>query len=171
MKKLILFAAILSFTVMGCKTGGGGDPKSVLMSFFDALNNKDLTTAKKYTTKESDQMLQMMEAQMKMMPDSLKDKKYDKNNVEFGDATITGDKATVPVKDKTSGETTNFTLKKEGTDWKVAFDKATIMEMAQDKMKAHGMDTNGGMDSAHKMMDNLNKMSDSLGNMKTDSAR
>ena len=46
------------------------------------------------------------------------------------------------MKDKKSGETTDFTLKKESGDWKVAFDKSTLMEMAQKKMKEHGM---GGM--------------------------
>ena len=48
---------------------------------------------------------------------------------------IEGDKATVPVKDKKSGETTNYTLKKEGGSWKVAFDKATMTQMGSDKMK------------------------------------
>ena len=67
---------------------------------------------------------------------------YQKENIEVGTAVIDGDKATVPVKDKKSGETTDFTLKKESGDWKVAFDKSTLMEMAQKKMKEHGM---GGM--------------------------
>ena len=95
------------------------------------------------------------------------DKMYDKNNMEYGDAVITGDKATVPVKDKKSGETTNFTLKKEGGDWKVAFDKATMTQMATDKMKSKGMDMNSGMDSAQKMMNDINKMSDSSRSMDT----
>ena len=77
---------------------------------------------------------------------------YQKENIELGTAVIDGDKATVPVKDKKSGETTDFTLKKE-SDWKVAFDKSTLMEMAQKKMKEHGM---GGM---------RNGMNDSLGSI------
>ena len=66
---------------------------------------------------------------------------YKKENIEMGDAVINGDKATVPVKDKKSGETTDFALKKESGDWKVAFDKSTLMEMAQKKMKEHGMES------------------------------
>lgn len=64
----------------------------------------------------------------------------------MGDATITGDQATVPVKDKKSGETTDFILKKESGDWKVAFDMATLMDMANKKMKEHG--NMNGSDSA-----------------------
>lgn len=63
----------------------------------------------------------------------------------MGDATITGDRATVPVKDKKSGETTDFLLKKESGDWKVAFDMATLMDMANKKMKEHGMNGMGNM--------------------------
>lgn len=161
MKKIILSVAIIiTFSIIGCKSGGG-DPRNVLMSFFDALGKKDINTAKKYATKDSEAMLGMMQMGMSMAPDSAKDKMYDKNNMEYGDAVISGDKATVPVKDKKSGETTNFTLKKEGADWKVAFDKATMTQMATDKMKSKGMDMNSGMDSAQKMMNGLNKMSDS----------
>jgi hypothetical protein len=88
--------------------------------------------------------------------------------------------AKVPVKEKKSGETTDFTLKKEDGAWKVAFDKSTLMGMAQKKMKEHGTgdmgqgmsdslrNLNGGtmpnMDSvskeamrrAQKMMDSVN---------------
>ena len=102
MKKIILSAAtMLALCVIGCKTGGG-DPKSVLMSFIDALGKKDINTAKKYATKDSEAMLGMIQMSMSMIPDSAKNKIYDRNNMEFGEATITGDKATVPVKDKTT---------------------------------------------------------------------
>ena len=80
---------------------------------------------------------------------------YQKENLEVGTAVIAGDKATVPVKDKKSGETTDFTLKKESGDWKVAFDKSTLMEMAQKKMKEHGM---GGMHNG------MNDSSESINN-------
>ena len=159
MKKIILSAAtILTFSIIGCKSGGGGDPKSVLMSFFDALGKKDINAAKKLATKDSESMLQMVQMGMSMAPDSAS-KTYDKNNMEFGDAVINGDKATVPVKEKKSGETTTYTLKKEGSDWKVAFDKATMMEMGKDKMGKmnNGMDMNNTMDSASKMLNNMDK--------------
>jgi len=165
MKKIILsIATILAFGVIGCKTNSS-DPKGVLMSFFDALMKKDIEGAKKYATKDSEAMLGMIQMGMSMVPDSTKEKTYDKNNMEFGDAKIEGDKATVPVKDKKTGETTNYTLKKEGGSWKVAFDKATMTQMGTDKMKEKGMDMNNGLDSASKMLENMNRMSDSTSNL------
>jgi len=116
-------------------------------------------------------MLGMIQMGMSMAPDSVKDKTYDKNNMEFGDAKIEGDKATVPVKDKTSGETLVYTLKKESGAWKVAFDKATMTQMTSDKMKEKGMDMNdmnNMQDSATKMLEDINKMRDTSS---TDTAR
>jgi hypothetical protein len=148
MKKLIFgILAFATMSLMSCKSGG--DPKGVLLSFFDALSKKDIPTAKKYATKDSESMLGLMEMSMKNGGTDKKDD-FDKSKMEFGDPKIEGDKATVAVKDKTSGETTNFILKKENGDWKVAFDKATMMQMGQDKMKEKGLDTNNmGTDSTH----------------------
>ncbi len=81
--------------------------------------------------------------------------------MEFGDPKIEGDKATVVVKDKTSGENTNFTLKKEGGSWKVAFDKASMMTMGMDKMKEKGMDADS----------TISKGMDELNNINTDSLK
>jgi uncharacterized lipoprotein NlpE involved in copper resistance len=132
MKKIIFSAlTLITLSLVGCN--GGGDPKSVLSSFFEALGKKDFTAAKKYATKDSESMLGMIESMSKGSDKS--ETKYDKNNMEFGDTKIEGDKATVPVKDKKSGETTNYILKKENGKWKVAFDKATMMQMSTDKMK------------------------------------
>ncbi|MEO7961919.1 MAG: hypothetical protein ABIR19_10250, partial [Ginsengibacter sp.] len=79
---------------------------------------------------------------------------YANENVEYGDAKIDGDKAIVPVKDKKSGEMTEFTMKREDNDWKVAFDKSSLMEMAQKKMKEHGMGPlRKGMHDSLPMMD------------------
>ncbi len=161
MKKIILsIAVLLAFGVIGCRTNST-DPRAVLMSFMDALGRKDIEGAKKYATKDSEAMLGMIQMGMSMAPDSTKDKTYDKNNMEFGDAKIEGDKATVPVKEKKSGETMVYTLKKESGAWKVAFDKATMTKMGTDKMKEKGMDINNGMDSASRMLQNMNRMNDS----------
>lgn len=162
MKKIILPVAILlTYSIIGCKSNGS-DPKGVLMSFFDALGKKDIEGAKKYATKESEAMLGMIQMGMSMAPDSTKDQKYDKSNMEFGDAKIDGDKATVPVKDKKSGETTNYSLKKESGAWKVAFDKETMTKMGTDKMKEKGMDPS-------KMNNDMNKMNDSTSTQDTTS--
>ena len=158
MKKIMLLM-ITAFVVIlaGCKSGGG-NPKTVLNHFFDALANKNIGEAKKYVTKDSEGMLGMVEMGMKNMPDSSSEMMYKKENMEMGDAVISGDRATIPVKDKKSGEETDFVLKKESGDWKVAFDKSTLMEMAQKKMKEHWINGMGGMDSG------MNKNMDSLHN-------
>jgi len=173
MKNLILgVVALAAINSIGCKSGGGGDPKNVLSTFFDALEKKDITTAKKYATKESESMLGMIEMAMKMASDSMRQRPYDKNNMEFGDAIIDGDKATVPVKDKKSGETTNFTLKKEDGDWKVAFDKITMTELGKEKMRGKKDRFNNITDSSKKMMQEMGKMTDSLKAIfKTDSIK
>lgn len=140
MKKIFLsaFAAtLLLFT--GCKSSEG-DPKLVLTKFFEAVSNKNIEEAKKYVTKDSEGMMSMMQMGMQSAGESSNDMlNYGKANMQLGSAAVDGDKATVPVTDKKSGETTDFTLKKEDGTWKVAFDKSTLMEMAQKKMKEHGM--------------------------------
>lgn len=162
MKKIILSAVILfAFGLIGCNSNSS-DPKGVLMSFIDALSKRDIEGAKKYATKDSEAMLGMIQMMMSMAPKDAKDTTYDKSNMEFGDAKIDGDKATVPVKNKKSGETTNYTLKKEGGAWKVAFTKDAMP--GGDKLKNmnnNEMDKmNNGMDSASKMLQNMNKMND-----------
>jgi len=177
----VLMATILILT--GCKSGAEGDPKEVLSKFFDALTKKNIDEAKKYVTKDSEGMMGLVQMGMQNMGNKSNEMiNYEKENIELGTAAIDGDKATVPVKDKKSGETTDFTLKKESGAWKVAFDKSTLMEMAQKKMKEHGMGnmSNGMNDSlesinnrsmqnmdsvshedmkeAQKMLDSANKM-------------
>jgi len=156
MIKIMTAAAIAGSLVFfsGCKNAGG-DPKANLISFFDALGRKDLVTARKLATTESKSMIDMIEMGLKMAKDKNEMDKYDKSRMEFGDAKIVGDRATVPVKDKKSGEMTNFTLKRESGDWKVAFDKSTMMQMGMDKMKEKGV---GGLDSLGKGFEELKKI-------------
>jgi len=168
MKKFLMGAVVLSAVLFsGCNSGGNSnDPKAVLISFFDALSSKDISAARKLATAESKSMLDMMEMGMKMGNDKKEDDgKYDKTKMEFGEAKIEGDKATVAVKEKTSGETTNFTLKKEGGAWKVAFDKSSMMNMGMDKMKEKGLDS----DSLNHGLDKLNEGLDKLKDINTDS--
>ena len=160
MKKL-LTAAFVCTTVffLSCNSTDNSNPKSVLISFFDALAKKDISGARKLATKESKEMLDMMEMGAKMGGDKKEDDKYNKEKMDFGEAKIEGDKATVAVKDKNSGETTNFTLKKESGDWKVAFDKASMMNMGMDKMKEKGINADSLTNSLDKMKDGVDSLS------------
>ena len=169
MKKMFVAAIAIStlFMVSCNSTGsGGGDPKTVLSSFFDAMQEglakKDFTAARKLATAESKSTFDMMEAAMKMAGDKMPDmskEQYDKSRMEIGEAKIEGDKATVPVKELKSGESIDFTLKKESGNWKV--DMGALIQTGLNKLTEHGMD--GKLDS---MKNEIQKMNpDSLKEM------
>lgn len=134
MKKTLLpLLAIVMLALAAC-SGGSGDPKAVAKKFFEAFKTMDIDEAAKYATKDSKQMLDMMKMGMSFAPinkDSLK-QEIAKQKIEYGDAVINGDEATISVtvdgKDKT-----DFKLKKEEGAWKVAFDKNTLMKTGMEK--------------------------------------
>ncbi len=165
MKKIFMAAAVVTALVFSSCNAGGGDPKTVLTAFFDAMSKKDLVAAKKLATKDSEAMFSMMEMAFKMGKDQ-KDNEmnFEKDKMVIGEPKIDGDKATVEVKDKEKGEAVNFLLKKESGAWKVAFDKSWFTSLAAEKMKeAGGMENI--LDSAGKAMDNLKDINvDSIGN-------
>ncbi len=167
MKKIITSLLTVSLIIVAGCHAGGGDPKAVLTSFFNALAKKDFDAAKKLSTKDSETMIGMIQMGMQMAgknADADEMSKFNKEDMEIGDAVINGDVATVPVKEKKSGETTDFTLKKEDGSWKVAFDKSTLMQMGEDKMKEGGVDMNNmkmnpdEMEKAGKMLDSAKQM-------------
>lgn len=155
MKKLLFAAAMLcTITFVSCKSNS--NPNEVLSQFFDAMAKQDTVKIKALSTKESESMLSMMKMGMSMA-DAKKDlEKYDKTKMEFGTAIINGDNAKVPVKDKASGETVNFPMKKENGQWKVAFDKSSIMEMGMEKMKDSKMNMGDSLKKGMEEMKNVN---------------
>lgn len=166
MKKLLMAAAVITaITFSGCNAGGG-DPKSVLVAFFDAMSKKDFVAAKKLATKDSESMFSLMEMGKNMAKSNDKDDmNFDKSKTEIGEAKIEGDKATVAVKDKEKNESINFLLKKEDGAWKVAFNKEWISQMAMQKMGEKGMDMNSLMDTVSNGMDKIKDINvDSLTN-------
>lgn len=166
MKKLLIAVLALSTVyITGCKSGGG-DPKAVLTSFFDAMAKKDIAAARKLATKDSKDMFDLMEAGMKMMDNTTDDKtkeQFDKSKMEIGEAKIDGDRATVNVKEKKSGDAVDFVLKKEGGEWKVAMDMATMMSMGSKKMKEEGM--------SDEEMNNMKGEMEKFKNMSADSLK
>ena len=157
MKKMFFTALLLSQAIFfSCNTGASGDPKAVLSQFFDALKKKDIIAAKKLATEDSKQLLDLMETGMKMDTDPKGDDKFDKTKMEFGETKIDGDKATVAVKETSSGETMHFSLKKEKGDWKVAFDKATMMGNAMEKMNEKGINPTDSINKAMEELKGLN---------------
>lgn len=156
MKKVVLavFTGLL-ILMLSCKSGGG-DPKIVLSDFFTALSKKDMVKARSLATEESKTMLDMMD--MAMKTDTKETEKFNPGSMQFGEAKIDGDKAIVPAKDVSSGEITNYSLKKEGGSWKVAFDKTSLMNIGMEKIKKEGM-----TDSVANVLDELKNLdADSL---------
>ena len=97
-KNLLAIVLLSSLSFIGCNSGGG-DPKAVLTQFMEALSKKDIAGARKLATKDSKSMIDMMEMGMNMGKDKKEADKFDKANMEFGDAKIEGDKATIAVKE------------------------------------------------------------------------
>jgi len=156
MKKILLAIVLLSsISFIGCDSGKG-DPKAVLLQFFDALSKKDMEAARKLATKDSKSMIDMMEMGMNMSKDNKETEKFDKASMEFGEVKIEGDKATIPVKEKKSGESLNYILKKEDGTWKVAFDKASMMNMGMEKMNEKGINPADSIGNALDELKNLN---------------
>lgn len=143
MKKIWLLLTVTALVIVsGCNSGGGigsNGPKEVTAKFLDALGKKDIEEAKKYVTKESEPFMNMVKMGINMSGES-ENQVYKNEAPVYGDPLIEGDMATVPVSSKNSEDKTNFKLKKENGDWKVAFDKATIMEMGGDKMKQNNLE-------------------------------
>ena len=157
MKKILFAIALVTSTMfIGCNSDKSGDPKAVLTQFFDALSKKDIEAARKLATKDSKSMIDMMEMGMNMSKDNKDTDKFDKSSMEFGEVKIEGDKATIPVKEKKSGESLNYILKKEDGSWKVAFDKASIMSMGMEKMKNEGQNPADSLNKAMEELKNVN---------------
>ena len=165
MKKLVLAVLAFSALYISSCNSGGGDPKTVLTSFFDAMAKKDIPAARKLATADSKSMFDLMEMGMKMKDNTVEDKtkdQFDKSKMEIGDAKIDGDKATVNVKEIKSGESINFVLKKEDGAWKVAMDMGTMMNIGMEKMKEKGMQE-GDTNKLNEEMEKFKNMSpDSL---------
>lgn len=147
--------AMISVAIVACK-GGGGDPKSVAKNFFEALKTMNIDEAAKYATKDSKSMLDLMKMGMSMAPknmDSLKTE-LSKQKIDYSDPVINGDEATltVTVNEK---EKTDFKLKKEDGQWKVAFDKNSLMKTGMEKMEEKGA-SEAEMKEAQEALEQLN---------------
>ncbi len=158
MKKTFLKLAACSLIVVAmaaCK-GGGNDPKSVAKHFFEALKTMNIEEAEKYATKDSKSILELMKTFKGMAPqnmDSLK-AEMDKHTMEYSEPVINGDEATITVT-ADGKEKTDFKLKKEEGQWKVAFDKNSMMKTGMDKMEEHGA-SDEEMKQAEDAMQQLN---------------
>jgi len=158
--------AVVTLIVAGCDKATSSDPKVVLTEFFDRMMKKDFEGAAKLATKESQSMFSMMKMGLEMA-DKYKGSKEEKeameefSTMEIGDATITGETAVVPVKNKKRDLEMEFPLRKESGGWKVDFTMQTMMKMAKDAKHQESIDSLGENISAEEMEKGL-KMADSI---------
>ncbi len=148
-KYTLILMSLITVMLFSCKKNDG-DPKAVLSQFFDAMAKKDITKAKSLATEESKSLLDLMEVGLKMDTSSNEINKYDQSRMEFGEPVIVDDKATISVKEKNSGESLSFSLKKVKGSWKVAFDKASMINMGMEKMKESGGNASENIEKAMK---------------------
>jgi hypothetical protein len=133
-----IFMAMVTLFLFSCKPSGG-DPKTVAKNFFEALKTMNIDEASKYATKDSKSMLDLMKMGMSMAPKNMDSIKAEmaKQKIEYSDPVINGDEATLSVT-VDNKEKTDFRLKKEDGQWKVAFDKNSLMKTGMEKMEQKG---------------------------------
>lgn len=154
MKKILMLLAVVCLVQVGCKSPSSGDPTKTLTAFFEAMEKKDIATARKLATADSKATLDLWEKNMNQpMADN---GKYDRARVEIGDAKIDGDNATVAVKEKSSGESVNFPLQKEGGDWKVSMSMSSLMKMGMEKMQEKGINLSDSLGSVMEKLKGIN---------------
>ncbi len=126
MKKfpLLLFACAILFTIISCNKS---DPGEVAQHFFDALYSKNFPEAKKYATASSAQMIDMIATFNK----STKDTTKPNFKMVVDQVKINGNTATARVTSSNNNNSIMASLVKENDEWKVAFDKNSIMQMGQ----------------------------------------
>ncbi len=155
--KKIISVVIIAIVFVGCKSNDKIEPPNkVFASFAEALSKKDLAKARTLCTEDSKTVLDFLEKKASNLKISSMDK-FDTSKVTFGEAVINGDEATLPIKDKESGVTIDFPLKKEDGVWKIAFDMKSLFDMSMETLKDPKLDIPADkLDSLMKQFKNIN---------------
>lgn len=126
-QKLTAFVvALAALALVAAACGGGSSPTATAKAFYEAAKARDAAGIKSTMSKGS---LDMMEKFAKMQNKSLDDALKEPNaspppaNFEARNEAITGDTATVEVKDE-KGNWEKIPFVKEDGKWKIALDKA-----------------------------------------------
>lgn len=157
MKKIIVATLFLSVAfIFSCNTSTSGDPKVVLTQFIDAMSKQDFATAKNLSTTASQPLIAIMETGFKMAGENMKGElsKFDKSKIEFGEAKIDGDKATIALKENVSGKSNDVQLKKENGVWKV--DLGGMMGDMNKLMMDKGVNPIDSLQKGMEMLKNVN---------------
>jgi hypothetical protein len=130
-------AFALFFTVSACSLLGGSTPTATFKAFYDASKKKDVPAMKKTLSKGTlDMFDKLAKEQNKTTDEMLKDvDKDDKSEKmpETRNEKITGDTATLEVKNEKTNKWDTLPFVKENGEWKIALDK-----FLEDMMKSLG---------------------------------
>ncbi|MEO7209534.1 MAG: hypothetical protein ABIY35_01205 [Chitinophagaceae bacterium] len=134
MKKIpfLFFACSILVLLTSCNQS---DPGEVAQHFFQALYSKNFPEAKKYATVASGQMIDMVATFNKNTKDSSKPA----IKIVVDQVKVNGNTATARVTSTNNNNSVIASLVKENNDWKVAFDKNSIMHMGQEPGKNKSM--------------------------------
>lgn len=139
MKRIFSLVLITTSLLLHSCKHNDNDPKAVSKAFVDAILKKDFTEAGKYATKESQSAMEMLKSAENMYKQFGKQDQFDiakelrGKKIDFTEPKIEdGKRATLTVL-ADGQEKIPLILVKEGEDWKVAFDKATIMDTERKK--------------------------------------
>ncbi|PZP46150.1 MAG: hypothetical protein DI598_12455, partial [Pseudopedobacter saltans] len=129
MKKNITFVVVVvSLLILTACNSEKGKIKTVITSFFTALNHKDPQSAKLYATNESADFLNLIQQQI-IQTNSGDSTPTANEKFLISDIKINGDVATASVRSESQQNPLTVTVKKVNGDWKVAFDKSSIASM------------------------------------------
>ncbi len=125
-KLTMLVVALMALALVAAACGGGSSPTATAKAFYEAVKAKDAAGIKATMSKGSlDMMEKFAKAQNKSLDDALKEPSGSAPPASFEskDEVITGDTATLQVKDE-KGNWESIPFVKEDGKWKIALDKA-----------------------------------------------
>ena len=134
MKKTVLsFVALLllSLSIISCKNS----PKAVAKTFLTSLFQNDYEAAKKVSTKETQNMLSLMEELNSKVSDSAK-KELMKVKVDIKSVTENGDKADVVYVTSENPKEQHLHMVKENGHWLAQWTKQDEMDGSDDQSPA-----------------------------------
>ena len=130
-------ALVIVLTVSACSLLGGSTPTATFKAFYEASKKKDVSGMKKTLSKGTlDMFDKLAKEQNKTTDEMLKDvDKDDKSEKmpETRNEKITGDTATLEVKNEKTNKWDSLPFVKENGEWKIALDK-----FLEDVMKSLG---------------------------------
>ena len=157
MKKIFLIiVCFCAIALINCKSASSTSPEITLQNFFDALSKNDTEKARLLCTVESKSVIDIIDLTGYMSNKNKDKEKFNPSTFEIGTATIEDEMANVPVKEKSSGITLQYQLRKIAGVWKVVFDTDAVMKIFTDGAATF---SNTGIDSLNNAFKNIKNMS------------